>query len=137
MERRKFIADSGKAAAAAGLISLSTNEQPMIEKNIFIHHVYFWLKNPDSKEDRDKLIAGLEKLSKIDYIKLHHIGVPAKTNRDVVERGYSVSWLLFFKNAAEEERYQSDPIHLKFIEECSSVWEKVVVYDTVDAPAGR
>lgn len=133
MERRKFIADAG-LATAAGLVSMSsTQPNRMTEKNIFIHHVYFWLKNAGNNEDRDKLVEGLRKLSRIDYIKLHHIGVPADTNRDVVERGYAVSWLLFFKNAADQERYQTDPIHLEFVKECSSLWEKVVVYDTVDA----
>ena len=28
-------------------------------KNIFVHHVYFWLKNPESKDDFDQLVAGL------------------------------------------------------------------------------
>ncbi len=133
MERRKFLQNSGMAAAA-GLFTFSGNNQiEMTEKNIFIHHVYFWLKNSESKEDRQALIKGLQDLSKIDYIKLSHIGVPADTNRDVVERTYAVSWLLFFKNKEDEERYQSDPVHLKFIETCKHLWEKVVVYDTVDA----
>jgi hypothetical protein len=33
----------------------------------------------------------------------------------------------------DQESYQSDPIHLKFVEECASLWKKVVVYDSVDA----
>lgn len=133
MDRRKFISDTGMAAAAAGFISVDTNQnQPMLEKNIFIHHVYFWLKNKDSKEDLQKLIRGLEKLSKIDYFKSFHIGVPASTNREVVDSTYAVSWMVIFKNAADQEKYQSDPVHLKFIDECSALWERVVVYDTVD-----
>jgi hypothetical protein len=34
------------------------------EKNLFIHHVFFWLANPQSATDRDQLITGLRKLSK-------------------------------------------------------------------------
>ncbi len=133
MDRRKFISNTGMAAAAAGFISVDANQnQPMLEKNIFIHHVYFWLKNKDSKDDRQKLINGLEKLSKIDYFKSFHIGVPASTNREVVDSTYAVSWMVIFKNAADQEKYQSDPIHLKFIDECQSLWERVLVYDTVD-----
>lgn len=132
--RRKFIKDAGKTSLAAGFFTLAENPATtMVEKNIFIHHVYFWLKNPGNKEDLNKLIKGLEKLSKIDYIKLFHIGKPADTNRDVIDTSYSVSWLLFFKNKEEEERYQKDPIHLKFVEECKDLWQKVVVYDSVDA----
>jgi hypothetical protein len=101
-------------------------------ENMFLHHVYFWLKNPDSKEDKTKLIEGLRKLSKVKTIKSFHIGQPAGTNRDVIDRSYSISWLLFFDNAADQDSYQTDPIHLKFVEECSSLWTKVVVYDSID-----
>ncbi len=102
------------------------------QKNIFIHHVFFWLKNPGSKEDLNKLIEGLKKLSKVKTIRQFHIGRPAATNRDVIERSYAVSWFLVFDNLDDEESYQSDPIHLKFVEECSHLWSKVVVHDSVD-----
>lgn len=103
----------------------------MFEKNVFIHHVYFWLKNPDNKEDRNQLIEGLNKLSTVTTIKAFHIGVPAATSREVIDSSYAVSWLLLFKNKEDQESYQTDPIHLKFIEECGHLWSKVVVYDTV------
>jgi len=100
---------------------------------MFLHHVYFWLKNPGNNEDKFKLIAGLEKLSKVSTIKNFHIGEPATTRREVIDSSYDVSWLLYFNNDADQASYQTDPIHLKFIEECSSLWQKVIVYDTVDA----
>ena len=133
--RRKFIKDAGKTSLAAGFFTLAGNPTTaMVEKNIFIHHVYFWLKNPGSKEDLSKLLKGLEKLSKIDYIKMFHIGKAADTNRDVIDTSYSASWFLcLFKNKDDEERYQKDPIHLKFVEECKDLWTRVVVYDSVDA----
>lgn len=101
-------------------------------KNIFIHHVYFWLNNPDSAEDKNKLIAGLTKLAGVRTIKDFHIGKPADTNRDVIERGYAISWLVQFANAADQASYQTDPVHLKFVEECKHLWSKVIVYDSVD-----
>lgn len=99
---------------------------------MFVHHVYFWLKNENSEQDRAKLIEGLKKLSKVNTIKQFYIGVPAATDRDVIERSYSVSWLLLFDNPADQDDYQTDPIHLKFVEECSMLWKQVVVYDSVD-----
>ena len=99
---------------------------------MFIHHVYFWLKKPDSKEDKAKLMEGLRKLSKVKTIKSFHIGQPAATNREVIDRSYSISWCLFFDSAADQDSYQSDPVHLKFVEECSMLWSKVIVYDSVD-----
>lgn len=133
--RRKFIGDSAKAAASLGFITLTTNSQSAMPplKNLFIHHVYFWLNNPDSADDLNKLVQGLEKLSKVKTIKMSHIGKPAGTNRDVIDGSYSVSWLLLFENRAQQDSYQTDPIHLKFIDECKHLWKKVVVYDSIDA----
>jgi hypothetical protein len=101
-------------------------------KNIFVHHVYFWLKNAASAEDLNKLVAGLKKLSAVTTIKQFHIGKPAATNREVIDSSYAVSWLLFFDTKADQDSYQTDPVHLKFVEECSSLWAKVIVYDSVD-----
>jgi hypothetical protein len=131
--RRRFLTNTGKAAIITGLASLTnTTASAMTANNLFVHHVFFYLKNPSSTADRDKLVEGLKKLSKVKSIKSFHIGKPADTNRDVIERGYSVSWMLHFNTPAMQESYQTDPIHLKFIEECSSLWQKVVVYDSVD-----
>ena len=100
-------------------------------KNRFIHHVYFWLKRPDSREDHAKLTEGLVKLSAVKTIQEFHIGKPADTHRDVIDTTYSVSWLVIFANAEDQEKYQVDSIHLKFVEECSPLWNKVLVYDSI------
>lgn len=101
-------------------------------KSVFIHHVLFWLKNPDSQTDKALLIAGLQRLSTLATIQQFQIGQPADTFRDVVERTYSISWLLIFANAADHESYQSDPLHLNFIENCGHLWSHVRVHDTID-----
>jgi hypothetical protein len=100
---------------------------------IFIHHVYFWLAEPENRESKKALVAGLQKLSSVKTIRRYSIGVPANTSRDVIDSSYSISWILIFDNAADQESYQVDPIHLKFVDECKHLWKKVVVYDTVDA----
>jgi Stress responsive A/B Barrel Domain len=100
---------------------------------MFIHHVYFTLKNPDSKEDLNALVAGLNAMRPIETFRAIHIGVPASTNRDVIDRSYSASWLLIFDNLEDQEIYQVHPLHKKFVETCSHLWSKVVVYDSVNA----
>lgn len=117
------------AGLAANALSSFTEPQ----KKGIIHHVFFWLKNPGSKEDLDKLLAGLQTLRKIKVIKQMYIGVPASTEkRDVVDNSYHASELMFFDNLADQKSYQDDPIHQKFIADCSQLWEKVVVYDVQD-----
>jgi hypothetical protein len=102
----------------------------MFLHNTFVHHVHFWLKN---KEDKAKLIEGLEILAPITHIRDMHIGVPADTNRDVIDRSYDVSLLLLFDDLEAEEAYQYDPIHLIFVEQYAKpLCAKVVVSDSIN-----
>jgi hypothetical protein len=99
-------------------------------KQMVAHHVFFWLKNPGSIVDRDKLIEGLKGLKKIKTIRLLHVGIPADTEkRPVVDNSFSVSELMIFDDIEGQNTYQEHPIHKKFVEECSPLWEKVIVYD--------
>lgn len=100
-------------------------------KNTFIHHVYFWLKNPESKEDLEKLVAGLEALAAVEEIKMYHIGVPAPTDREVIDNSYSISWLNIFETSEDHDIYQTHPKHIQFIADCSMLWSKVRVYDSL------
>jgi hypothetical protein len=130
--RKSFLSTSALITAGFAINTLSAFSEPE-KKGGIIHHVFFWLKNPDSKEDQAKLIAGLQSLRKIKQIRKLHVGVPAATEkRDVVDHSYQVSELMFFNNLADQKSYQDDPIHQKFIADCSHLWSKVVVYDMQD-----
>jgi sulfatase maturation enzyme AslB (radical SAM superfamily) len=126
--RRKFLQNAGLATLAS--ISPLAAE-PEKTKELFIHHVFFYLKNPNNAQDEAKLLEGLKKLAKVPTIQYVHIGKPAATSRSVIVKDYSISWMCFFKNIIEEEIYQTDPIHLEFIKDYSYLWEKVVIYDSV------
>ncbi len=103
----------------------------MLLKNIFTHHVHFWLKN---KADHQKLIEGLYTLTGISYVKQIHIGVPADTHRGVVDRSYDASLLIIFEDKAAHDAYQIDPVHNQFVENYAApLCEKIVVQDSVDA----
>ena len=130
--RRTFLASAAVLTASAASASTTTMETKKDKKQL-AHHVFFWLKNRDSKEDLQKLLEGLRTLEKIETIKKLHIGVPASTEkRDVVDNSYSASELMLFDDLAGQATYQTHPIHLKFIENCSHLWEKVIVYDAMD-----
>ena len=130
--RRKFLGTA--AALAAGTAAAAVPLVPAKSKYPVVHHVFFWLKNPGSVEDRDKLIAGLKTLSKIPTVRELRVGVVASTEkRDVVDNSWAVSELMFFSDLEGQEAYQSHPIHLEFIKNCSHLWEKVIVYDAIDA----
>ncbi|HVF96521.1 MAG TPA: Dabb family protein [Flavisolibacter sp.] len=128
--RRSFIATTVLAGAALTASALPAYKE---EKMKIIHHVFFWLKNPGSKEDLQRLLAGLKTLKQIKTVRQLYVGVPASTEkRDVVENSYQVSELMFFDDLAGQAVYQEDPIHKKFIADCSHLWSKVVVYDVQD-----
>lgn len=101
-------------------------------QNIFVHHVFFYLHESDAAHTQS-LVEGLQRLAKAPIIKESHIGIPANTPRDVVDNSYDVSWLAFFNSAEEQDAYQDDPMHLQFVKECSHLWKKVVVFDSVNA----
>ena len=129
--RRTFLAATGIVGGvlAASAMPLGKGKS----KKQVVHHVFFWLKNPNSKEDLDKLLAGLQTLKKIETVRAIHIGVTAKTEqRSVVDASFSASELLFFDDLAGQKTYQDHPIHLEFIKNCSALWDKVIVYDSLD-----
>ncbi|MES2004737.1 MAG: Dabb family protein [Bacteroidota bacterium] len=105
----------------------------MLSQNLFIHHVYFWLAFPEKKEDHDALREGLQALSKVTSIQQFHIGIPATTNRDVIDTTYQFSWLAVFPTKEAQDAYQTDPIHLHFVATCKHLWKKVTVFDSVGA----
>ncbi len=126
--RRNFI--TGAIALGVSSAASALPKMPELEKIPLVHHVFFWLKNSRSVEDTNKLIEGLKGLRAIGKIKLLHIGVPADTEvRPVVDSSYDVSELMFFDNTIDQKTYQDHPIHVKFVEEYSHLWDKVVVYD--------
>jgi hypothetical protein len=130
--RKTFLLSSVALAAgsAASAMPLSTTQK----KYPVVHHALFWLKNPSSTEDRDKLVAGVKTLAKIKTVKELRVGVVASTEkREVVDNSWGVSELMFFENLEGQAAYQTDPIHLEFIKNCSQLWEKVIVYDAVEA----
>lgn len=137
--RRKFLANTslfsfvGLAGFAPFLQSNKKKNKNKKEKEMFVHHVYFWLKNPASEADRKKLLEGLNSLKPIETIKQIHVGKPANTDRDVIDTSYDFSLLLIFDNLEDQEVYQEHPIHLAFVDKYASLWSKVVVYDSVNA----
>ncbi len=131
--RRKFLAGAAALGAAAALSGAShAGSSPSLALPELMHKVFFWLKNPDSAEDRESLTAGLKTLAAIDTVRGIHIGVPASTEkREVVNNSYQVSELLMFDDVAGQDAYQVHPIHKKFVDDCSHLWSKVVVYDSI------
>jgi len=131
--RRKFLTAAAALGAGTAAAALPFAAQAAAVKTPLVHHVFFTLKNPSSKEDRDKLVEGVKTLKGIPTVKEIHVGILADTEkRDVVDTSWQVSELMFFTDLAGQATYQNHPIHLDFIKNYSHLWAKVVVYDAME-----
>lgn len=132
--RRNFMKKMAAGVVATGLVSVSATTEAANSsmKKVFVHHVFFWLKDPKNAEARKAFENGIEALVKVPQIQSYHIGTPVESPREVVDDSFTYSYIAFFKNGADQDVYQTHPIHLKFVEDCQHLWEKVIVYDAIN-----
>jgi len=98
---------------------------------MFVHAVYFWLRNDLSAAQKKQFDAGVRALRAIEVVQAGYLGVPATTNRPIIERGYSRALVLVFADEKAHDAYQVHPLHDRFRSECSSLWTKVQIFDSV------
>jgi hypothetical protein len=98
---------------------------------MFVHAVYFWLRDNLTSAERSKFLAGVRSLRGIEGVKDGYIGVPAPTDRPVIERGYSQALVLIFPDQAAHDAYQAHPVHDRFREDCGGFWTSVRIYDSI------
>ncbi len=98
--------------------------------------MFFWLKDGTTAQDRDTFERGLASLITAPGVSHGTFGVPAATDRPVIERSYPYGLTVKFEDQATHDAYQVDPIHKEFLKSCSPLWTRVQVYDFVDPPEG-
>lgn len=132
MNRRNFIETTGKMTFAGAVVmpvGLACHEA-MSDK--FVHHVFFWLKEPVDEQQRDRFQRALHELVTIDAIQFYQLGKPAETRREVIDSSYHYSLLTIFADNAAHDLYQVHPIHDTFRQVAGELCSKIVVYDSVD-----
>ncbi|MCF7569325.1 Dabb family protein [Sabulilitoribacter arenilitoris] len=98
----------------------------------FKHTVFFWLKEPENQSNRKTFETSLKKfINTSTYIQSKHIGIPAETNREVIDSSYTYCLSLGFSSKENQDKYQEEPAHKVFIQESCQLWHKVVVYDSI------
>jgi hypothetical protein len=70
-------------------------------------------------------------LTSIESVRVGYVGVPASTDRPIIDRSYSCALVIIFDDDAGHDIYQSHPVHDKFRDECAPLWSKVLIYDAV------
>lgn len=103
-----------------------------MNKENFRHTVFFWLKEPNNKEHKASFEDSLKRfIDNSEYVQNKHLGTPANTNREVIDASYTYCLAVSFLSKEDHDKYQVEPAHLKFVEESSQLWNKVLVYDSV------
>lgn len=102
---------------------------------MFYHSVHFWLRDGVADEERQAVINGVKSLGDSVNMKSARVGVPAMTDREVVDNTYDIQLIAVFEDKESHDRYQSsdDEVHQAFINNFKSYWTKVVIYDSLDA----
>ncbi len=98
---------------------------------MFIHSVYFWLKDDLTNAQLEQYRAGLKALTTIGTVTFSYVGAPAGTPREVVDNSYSHVLIVGFADKAGHDAYQDDPIHDAFRNDCGTFWDRVQIYDAI------
>ena len=99
---------------------------------MFIHAVYFWLKEDLTAEQREAFVRGVTSLREIGSVRHVYVGVPAPTERPVIERSYAYALTVVFDDQAGHDLYQDDPVHDRFRRDCAPFWNRVLIYDSIE-----
>jgi len=108
--------------------NISADSVEELEKP-FVHTAYFWFKEDATEQQIADFKSGAERLKEIETVKFFHAGPPAPTTREVIENTYDYAVVFHFEDLEAQEFYQKAPLHLKMIEDHSSIWERVMVTD--------
>ena len=132
--RRSFLKQTaalGVMGAAPVLSACSETEKTVDMSGKFMHHVFFWLKEANDEKVKSDFRKALLKLASIDTVRYKHIGVPAATNREIIDATYTFSLLVIFDDEKGHDIYQQHAIHDEFREKYADWWTRVQIYDTV------
>ena len=107
------------------------NAQPIIGD--FAHIVMVWLKDPNSKEDRETFEGAMQTMiTNSEYIKSVHFGLPANTPREVVDNSYTYCFIATFATKEDQDLYQTEKAHDEFREQAGDLIGKIVIYDSLN-----
>ena len=99
-----------------------------------MHTVVFWLK-PGTPTSVPTAMAEFyyQRIAGVDGVEQVFAGHPAGTDRDVVDSSYQLLTSLLFRDKAAQDAWQSDPVHDTFRDTFGPSFDRVVVYDNLEA----
>src|SRR5271156_3822046 len=104
---------------------------------MLVHAVHFSLNSDLPEPQLAAFRPGLASLTTITTVRSSHIGVPAPTDRPVIERGYSYALVVQFDDEAGQEYLQRVDIRGRSRQTCWSCWSRVVIYASLSVWSRR
>jgi Stress responsive A/B Barrel Domain len=98
---------------------------------MFIHSVYFKLRDDLTSIERRRFDEGIRSLAAIESVERGYIGVPAGTDRPIIDRDYTHALILAFADQRAHDDYQVHPVHDRFREQCAGYWSGIRIFDTI------
>lgn len=96
---------------------------------MFIHSVYFWLKDDLDDTRRVEFKEALKGLHVIESLEAIWVGDPVASERPVVDSSYDFGLVTVFKDAAGHDTYQTHAAHQAFLAKFAPYWKQVKVLD--------
>lgn len=100
----------------------------------FHHTVHFWLRDDVTPAQREGFFAALRDIAKSPNVQSCRVGVPAGTDRAVVDNSFDAQLSCVFADKAAHDAYQApeDEMHTAFLDGHKHLARKVLIYDTVE-----
>ena len=118
-------------AASIALISCASLAPPAARGTVD-HIVLIWQKRPGNAADRHALLAACADLRAIPGIKFLDAGTALASDRPIVDDSFDVGLTMRFDSVKSLRAYETDPRHLKKVNEVlKPLTKKIVVYDIV------
>ena len=96
---------------------------------MFVHNVYFWLRDDLDDGEIAAFERGLQSLCGIEFVKSGYYGKPAATDRPVIDSSYSYGMVLMFDDKAAQDAYQVCETHQRFIAEHRAKRTRILICD--------
>lgn len=99
-------------------------------KPLFVHNVFFSLKDPHAERIAALVAACHEYLATIPGLLFYAAGTLSDVARPVSDRDYDVALHTVFASQQAHDAYQTHPRHLEFVAQQKAYWSKVRVFDS-------
>ena len=96
---------------------------------MFVHNVFFWLKDGLDDGEVAAFEKGLQSLCGIEFVTSGFYGKPAATDRPVIDSSYSYGMMLTFDDKMAQDAYQVSETHQQFLAEHRAKRTRVLIYD--------